>query len=231
MRLILYPFVSYIIFRYASVHGVDPWCLEGECEITLKSDYLPAMIVQVVVTFFGYSIGWIACTMTLSRFSLALPLLLSTPVAVIWYYLSIYAIENETFPHFEDQSFGDVDKYAPIVVSLLWFGELIAMGYFLLVKTNIILSNDSEMFLVPHYDGVFFEQQVILNRQTKKNEMYNDLDHEHGRGETIHRKPRTIFVCSTMYRENETEMKQMLLSAYYALITIKATTSLIHPNP
>ena len=181
------------------------------------------MIVQVVATFFGYLIGWVACTMILSRLSLALPLLLSTPVTVIWYYLSTYTfkLENRVFPSFTIESDDEnpvrkIDKYALmcILTSLLWFAELIAMGYFLLVKTNIILSRDSEMFLTPHYDGVFFEQHMILNRQTKKKSVYEDLSSEDGRGEVIRRKPRTIFVCSTMYRENETEMKQMLSSIY-----------------
>lgn len=182
------------------------------------------MIVQVVLTFFGYLIGWVACTMILSRLSLALPLLLSTPVTVIWYYLSTYSfkLENRAFPSFTIESYYDenpvkkTDKYVLmcIMASLLWFGELIAMGYFLLVKTNIILSRDSEMFLTPHYDGVFFEQHMILNRQTKKRCVYEGLSSEDGRGEVIRRNPRTIFVCSTMYRENETEMKQMLSSIY-----------------
>ena len=175
------------------------------------------MVVQIVATFIAYIIGWVACAMALSRFSLALPLLLSTPVAVTWYYLDVYIMKTSTFPHFtleEPTPFATVDKYAPFIIFLLWLVEVISMGYFLLVKTNIILSDDSEMFLNPHYDGVFFEQYMILNRQTKKNVMYDELDRESGRGETIHRHPRTIFVCSTMYRENETEMKQMLESIY-----------------
>ena len=179
------------------------------------------MIIQVMFTFFGYIIAWVACTMTLSRWSLAIPLLLSTPVTVIWYYLSTYVfkIETKVFPHFivaDEKPFGDVYKYVPVVVvvSLLWVSEVIAMTYFLLVKTNLILSQDSEMFLVPHYDGVFFEQQLILNRQTNKEFIYRDLYRVHQRGETINRRPRTIFICSTMYRENEIEMKQMLLSIY-----------------
>ena len=219
VRLLLYPFVSYIIFRYASPISLDPWCIHSSCRITFNSVELPAVIVQIVVTFVGYIIGWVACTMTLSRLSLALPLLLSTPITVIWYYVSTYGfkIENKVFPRFtieEEKPFGNVDKWTPIVISLLWISELIAMGYFLLVKTNIILSKDSEMFLTPHYDGVFFEQHMILNRQTRKSDIYEELDTEHGRGEAIQRTPRTIFICSTMYRENEIEMKQMLSSIY-----------------
>ena len=57
LRLALYPFVSYIIFRYASGYG-DPWCLHNSCHIALNGDELPAMIVQVVVTLFGYAIPY-----------------------------------------------------------------------------------------------------------------------------------------------------------------------------
>jgi chitin synthase len=119
-----------------------------------------------------------------------------------------------------------MDKYVLlcILLSLLWFGELIAMGYFLLVKTNIILSRDSEMFLTPHYDGIFFEQHMILNRQTKKKSVFQDLSQEDGRGDVIRRNPRTIFVCSTMYRENEIEMKQMLSSIYNLACNYSATS-------
>ena len=190
------------------------------------------MIVQVVATFIGYLVGWVACTMILSRLSLALPLLLSTPVTIIWYYLSTYSfkLENRVFPTFtiesDDQNpVRKIDKYVLmcILTLLLWFGELIAMGYFLLVKTNIILSRDSEMFLTPHYDGIFFEQHMILNRQTKKKSVFQDLGQEDGRGDVIRRNARRIFVCSTMYRENEIEMKQMLSSIYNLACNYSAT--------
>ena len=217
VRILLYPLVSYVIFRYAFPINVDPWCLHKACHISLRGSELPVMIVQVVATFVGYVIGWVACTMILSRLSFALPLILSTPVTVIWYYTTTYRFDvvGKVFPRFtigDERPFGNGDKYIPILASLLWLGELIAMGYFLLVKSNIILSSDSDMFLTPHYDGVFFEQYMILNRQTRKYELYADTTS--GSGESIRRKPRKIFICSTMYRENETEMKQMLFSIF-----------------
>ena len=223
IRLHFYPFVSYILFRYATVHHVDPWCLYHSCKITLNSDDLPTVIIHVVFTLTGYIIGWVACTMILSKWSLSLPLVvLSTPLTLILYYLFTYVlkVDNKVFPYFSvtDQNyFGEIDKNALLLgfTILLWLGQTIAMLYFMCVKTNIILSRDSEMFLVPHYDGIFFEQQFILNRQTKKKHIYKDLKGIKGMSEAAYRRTkRTIFICSTMYRENETEMKQMLTSIY-----------------
>lgn len=154
--------------------------------------------------------------MILGRWSFAFPLLLSTPLTVTLYYILTHVVkvhDNVLFPIsaiMKDNYFEDVEKYPPVIVfaCFLWFGELITMGYFLCAKTNVVLSRDSEMFLSPHYDGVFFEQHFILNRQRKKHQLMAVAS---GHERSDHNK-KTIFVCSTMYRENETEMKQMLLS-------------------
>lgn len=174
--------------------------------------------------------AWIACTMTLSPYSMAFPLLASTPVSLISYYLLNYVVlpnAHHFFMNFdfEDELFGGIfysaNKYALIIASLLWIGQMLGLGFYILTKRNIILSKDTEMFLTPHYDGVFLEQQMILNRQTKKS--------SDGRGamsgNTIQRQPRTIFICSTMYRENEIEMKQMLLSIFRVADNVEQSKS------
>ena len=215
IRIFLYPFISYIIFRFASTHRLDPWCLDSKsCDITFSGDSLPETVVQIFTTFFGYIIGWTACTMTLSRMSLATPLLLSTPITIFWYYIDTRTklVNKNLFPTFKP----DVSNYdslypiAPIIASLLWIGQFLAIGYFIYAKENIILSSDQEMFLTPHYDGVFLEQHMILNRQTKKKKIHDSLQYNRSRRE--HQKSRTIFICSTMYHENATEMRQMLKS-------------------
>ena len=215
VRLILYPFVTYIVFRFCTAHNIDPWCLEGpECVIDLQGNTLAVFLVQLLTTLFAYLFAWIACMMTLSPYSMALPLLVSTPVTVVWYFLRIFAIPPNVhfFPTFvmadEHDIFSHTYPYAPLLLTLLWVGQVIGLGYYILTKRNVILSQDTEMFLTPYYDGVFFEQQMILNRQTKK---YDTEPHMRA-GNTIQREPRTIFICSTMYRESEIEMKQMLTS-------------------
>ena len=218
--------MSYVIFRFASAHRIDPWCLNHLCEIKLYSDDLPVIIIQLVFTFTGYIIGWVSCTMILNRWSVSIPLLLSTPMTVVLYYLFTYVlkVDSKVFPYHavtDQDFFGNIDRNVSLLylTSILWLGQLTAMLYLLyFVKSNSISSRDSEMFLVPHYDAVFFEQHFILNWQIKKEDIYGNGNVTYGmeqRSETIyHHSMRNIFICSTMYRENETEMKQMLTSIY-----------------
>ena len=223
IRVFLYPFVSYIVFRYFTSHHIDPWCIDGDhCNIDFSwtRHSLAVFLVQIFATFFGYWFAWIACTMTLHWLGMALPLLLSTPITIVWYYLSYYEIGKQKaqwFPFygrlgdFSEDHVHDIFLYAPFIAMLLWFGQTLAMGYYIWTRSNLILSKDTEMFLIPHYDGVFFEQQLMLNRQTNKDD---DGQHIYHPSNTLRRNPRTIFICSTMYRENDIEMEQMLMSIH-----------------
>ena len=98
-----------------------------------------------------------------------------------------------------------------IVTALIWIAEVLALGYFICTKKNLILARDCDMFLTPHYNSVFLKQHIILNRQVRMDDLVNRTTRLFSRDNTI---PRTIFLCSTMYRENCTEMEQMLTSLY-----------------
>ena len=222
-KVLLYPFISYLVFRYFTFHGVDPWCLEHDkdnpdsCNLDLnwRGDDLANFLVQILTTFFAYLFVWISCTMTLHWSGLALPLILSTPFSVAWYYIGFQTTVNHEgyFPHYNPRDLFDAAyPAAPLIASVLWFGEILAMGYYLWTHSNIILSKDTEMFLIPYYDGVFLEQQIMLNRQTKKRKKGQVA--YRSQGGPIQRPPRTIFICSTMYHENDVEMSQMLTSIY-----------------
>lgn len=216
LRLFLYPFISYAVFRYLSPlpHFVDPWCLYNSCDIHLTGETLNPMIVHIVLSFVCYCVVWISCTMTLSQLSVGVPLLLSTPIAVaLFYIVEAKNFRHHFFPRFYESN-GVFDPFlpgSPIIVSLLWLGELLALGFYIFTKTNIILAKDKDMFLTPHYDSIFLEQHTILNRQVRKGHKKTT---EEGNSITavVRRNPRMIFICSTMYRESEIEMKQMLKS-------------------
>ena len=216
-KVLLYPFISYIVFRYFTFHGVDPWCLENSCNLDLnwRGEDLANFLVQILTTLFAYLFVWISCTMTLHWSGLALPLILSTPFSVVWYYIGFQTSPNHQghFPQYNPRDVFDAAyPAAPIIASVLWFSEILAMGYYLWTHSNIILSKDTEMFLIPYYDGVFLEQQIMLNRQTTKGKRGQTV--YRSPGAPVQRPPRTIFICSTMYHENDVEMSQMLTSLY-----------------
>lgn len=216
VRIILYPLVSYVVFRYLTPfpQSIDPWCLGKSCNIHLSSESLNETIVHIVLSFVGYFVVWVSCVMTLSQLSVGLPLMLSTPVAVVTYYIvDSQKYGSHFFPSFyhNDEVFANILPYTPILASFLWISEVIAMGFYILTKTNIILARDQDMFLTPHYDSIFLEQHTILNRQVQKGRKRPE-DERDSITVQARRNPRMIFICSTMYRESEIEMKQMLSS-------------------
>lgn len=221
-RLLLYPVLTYFIYRFATPfqHQIDPWCLTNRtiCSIEIEGPTLTLMIVHIISSFLGYLAVWVSCTMTINQFSLGLSLLLSTPIAVAIFYATKYvAFLGRFYEYFfiydvEDELvFGSV-PILPIVASLFWFAEVLAMGYFICTKKNLILARDCDMFLTPSYNSIFLKQHIILNRQVRTVTCTDKASTKTFiKDNSI---PRTIFICSTMYRENSTEMEQMLTSIY-----------------
>ena len=201
----------YIIFRFATSHQIDPWCLDN-CDygIQFSGETWIVFVVQIFTTLFGYIFAWIACTMTLGTYSMGIAMFMATPVSATAYYIHTYSpLSNVPFfpPFYNDQVFSHAYPWAPIILGFLWLGQVLAMGYFIFFeknKLNVILSKDWAMFLVPYYDSIFFEQQMLLNRQTR-----NVHTAFYATG-TLAEKSKAIFICTPMYQENAEEMKQTL---------------------
>lgn len=220
-RLLLYPIITYLIYRFATPfqQQIDPWCVTNRtiCSVEIHGPTLTLMIVHIISSFLGYLAVWVSCIMTINQISLGISLLISTPVAVGIFYATKYvAFLNGFYDYFfiydvpEELVYGNI-PIMPILASLLWIAEVLAMGYFICTKKNLILAHDGDMFLTPSYNSVFLKQHIILNRQVKKEACPDQSTHTFIKDDSI---PRTIFICSTMYRENCTEMEQMLTSIY-----------------
>lgn len=200
-------------------HQIDPWCTTSGamCSVTLNGPTLALTIIHIVAGFLGYLAVWVSCIMTINQLSLGVSLLLSSPIAASLYYATKHiALLRKFFVFFfapdaqEEYILGNI-PILTILAGLIWVGEVLAMGYFICTKKNLILARDCDMFLTPHYNSVFLKQHVILNRQVKTEATLDHTTRLFRRDISI---PRTIFICSTMYRENYTEMKQMLTSIY-----------------
>ena len=214
VRLFLYIFVGYIIFRFATFHQTDPWCLGTSCDngVNFSGDSWNILVVQLFTTFFGYIFAWVACTMTLGRYSMGLALFLATPVSLAAYYIHTYgklSANVSFFPLFHyTPVFSDAYPWAPVILIFLWFGQWIGIGIFVFhsMDNYTILAKDWDMFLTPYYDGVFFEQHMLLNRQVEKH-----LRRAPPTSESPDKR-KAIFICTPMYQENDKEMEQLLHS-------------------
>ena len=206
-RIILYPVVTYGVFRLIhSRDDIDPWAGSTLHLLGTGSD-LTLFITHVVTSFLGYVFAWTACLMTLRIIGFALPLLLSTPAAILTVLLVPYFDEftSEHFLKLNSLNYGVIGLW-----SVIYLGQVLGIGYYLCTKNNLILSQDRDMFLNPHYESVFLEQYLSLNRQVNK--YSEDLHLQVTLDGHLSAPPRAIFICSTMYRENVREMRQMLKS-------------------
>ncbi len=194
---------------------VDPWCLSGcDIDFTWSWTSLATFLVQIFSTLVAYGFAWVSCTMTLEWCSMAFPMLLATPFSILSYYIAAWLTSKEEslFP-FDTRHHGDLDDNyakAAAIACALWVSQVLGMGYFFWTRSKHTLAQDTDIFLVPHYDGVFLSQQLVFNRQEGK---YVKGSAGVGQG-PAKKSPKTVFICSTMYRESDIEMKQMLTSIY-----------------
>ena len=202
VKIVIIPFVAYGYAR-----------LLLDFNITFSADSfhwtsleLGTFLTHIFVSFAAYMFLWVACA--LQAWAFFIPLLLSTPLSFIWYVISVET--NRFFP-FIDEYFvsWDLKSAVLIVASLLWLSQILAFSYYVAQNSDHILTNDADLFWTPRYNGVFLEQYMLLNRKT-------DITGYYGRQITSDpceiAKDSHVFICSTMYHENEVEMKQMLQS-------------------
>ena len=214
VRLIIYPFSTYIIF--STTHKLDPWCLLSECTIELHGQALSAFLIQIFTSIGAYTIAWIASAMTLRR-PILLALFCSTPFSLAVYYLHAFAVKDSEpffFLNISEHNVADLiaDHFSPgyiiLIVSLVCgiFSQLIVLVLVLWHccsnSSNLkVLPSDEDMFHTPLYDGVFLDQHLLLNMKREYNKGYGE-----------ERDQFKVYICSTMYRESEHEMKQLILS-------------------
>ena len=220
---------------------VDPWVINKDISLSItqafnwNNFYTTVFSVHVVTSFLTYVLSWLSCYMTLHVFGLGLPILLATPVTLAVYFLSNYSaalfgkdIVLFPFEATDAISFNWKDtiesKWYVLAFGfsfLLWAGQQFASAFNIFRAKNAILATDSNMFVRPYYNSIFLEQYLIVNRNVS-NHAQVSIDGN--------RKPCHVFICSTMFRENPTEMKQMLYSINRVAKYYKSKMNIIDDN-
>ena len=206
VKIVLIPFVAYgyadLVLDFDLTFSLENFQWSGHLE-------LGTFLTNIFISFVAYLFLWMACA--LQSWAFFIPILLSTPISFVWYVSS--AEVNQVFP-FIDEYFVDWNlRYIVLVVaSLLWISQILAFGYYVFQSSDNVLTSDADLFWTPCYNGIFLEQHIMLNRKTaitgycEKQMTSNPI-----RVSEI-AKESHVFICSTMYHENEIEMRQMLKS-------------------
>ncbi len=144
-------------------------------------------------------------------------LFLSTPVTLLVYYINaVHNPEVASFFFLNITEYNGIDllsnpnDYPWQIVGFtagcfLWCVIALALVIGLCGANKKILAGDADMFFSPSYDGLFFEQHLLLNMIKNKT---SDPD----TNPVQPKKKFKVFICSTMYKESKQEMKELLTS-------------------
>ncbi|XP_078604966.1 uncharacterized protein LOC144878360 isoform X2 [Branchiostoma floridae x Branchiostoma japonicum] len=103
----------------------------------------------------------------------------------------------------------DVDKVVWWVTALVIAGMLLAevvMVLCIYLSPEEVMEPEGKLFWVPGYNAVFLDQHLLLNKKTKFNSP-QEFQKKHQTSKNTH-----VFICTTMFRESEEEMSQLIKS-------------------
>ena len=177
------------------------------------------VIIQIVSSMLTFIFSLVALWTTVQRWAFTLPLVLSTPAAFGWYWLSqIDAVD--IFPYFPSEHFGLFNGLALGAFATLWLGQLLALGTHIWKNPNHVLAREQSLLLSPYYDPLFIDSFLLLNRFSIQSLSWLPIE----RAKRYSQRKSAVFICSTMYREEEHEMRQMLASINRVAMAISSHT-------
>ena len=157
------PFIAYG-FAVSNDHEID--IAAGFRDWT--SIDIAIVTVQVVASLLTFCSSLISLWTTLQRWTFTLPLLLSTPAAVAWFWLAqIYGVS--IFPFYRDTLYFPTTEHAfydPVsgILALLWLSQFLVLGYHIWVNPKYSLAREKKLFVSPYYDNIFIDSYLLLNR-------------------------------------------------------------------
>lgn len=163
VQLIMTPLASLIFCQILGIAELEK-VGEGFNLITSNHPAFYFFLTQIFVTFLGYHMAWLACSMYAQRPAFALPLTLATPLALVLIEVR-GSCENYSFiPLKCGPQEGDQLYYMIAVAILMLTGQFLSTGYYVWANMGYIMGKASHLFWLPSYTGKSLERhvQVIL---------------------------------------------------------------------
>ncbi|CAF0773385.1 unnamed protein product [Brachionus calyciflorus] len=185
--------------------------------------YFTPFIIHIVSSLVCYLASSLAYKFRMSRFSFALPLTLVTPVAII---VSVLICEFRK-PNLQVNNLMDIfNSHFICTTKVLSYKWQLVCGLCLwwlsnLWTTSHIWSNEAvskmknvkRIFKFQNFNTVFVENSLMFNYPPKNqddDDYQNDEDSESEK--EVYDGKTTLFICATMWHENDNEMLQLLKS-------------------
>ena len=139
-RIILYPLLSYAVFR--GIHynlDIDPWSESFHNFLEPGSEYLALFIGHVLTGFFGYILSWTACLMALHTIGFALPLICSVPITAL---IGLYVLFISDYPVYPRSNLLRTDTPYTVALSvwcaicLRQVGQVLGLASILCTRNN-----------------------------------------------------------------------------------------------
>ena len=222
MRLIVVPFIAYGYTWAADVRIDIPLGFRNWAPLDIA-----VLLLQILSSLCVFFLSLVSLWTTLQKWAFTLPLLLSTPLAFGWYWLS-QVDQVDIFPFYQNTlyfvNFNNLYFLAAMgALFLLWFGQILILGHRIWRRPRFALARERTLFLVPHFDSIFLDSYLLLNRHSAQMSFCSQSP-SGCITDSSKIKP-AIFICSTMYHEAEHEMKQMLESIYRVAKALKENRS------
>lgn len=204
VKLILTPLVAFFINYFFGITDFkNPGDSFKQGYIFFSSDHsLSLFITNVVTSFVGFFLCYLACSMNLQKICFFVPLLISTPISIC-----LVLVGNTfIFKGFDDFK-NSTDKLPTTVAiwALLWFSQVLAINIQMFKSQEFLMAREQSLFWLPTYNACLLEQHILYNRKNEATD--EDQLNYH---EIV--KESQIFICTTMYHEADYEMEQLLQS-------------------
>ncbi|CAH1243310.1 Hypp7070 [Branchiostoma lanceolatum] len=217
--LLTFPMVLVWYRTYLQANPYTFWCKSYEIydRITEDNQILVSFIVNLSAGFGANLLAWMACSIRMDVIGFVMPLLLSPVVTALYTYIrelclfplfGLMDITNEVVPRMMCEADLETNRWHLdlFVIIGLYIAMVITSVRYLFRSTATIMEKEEKLFWLPGYNTIFPDQWLMLSRRNK------DTSPELFERSTRSMKNTRVYICTTMYRENEQEMQQLLQS-------------------
>ncbi|XP_050418787.1 chitin synthase chs-1 isoform X1 [Patella vulgata] len=178
------------------------YVLRGLRSLKETESLYTGIIMHCITAFIAYALTRVSAFYTTSRSGIMIPVLLSTVLSTVMFVYNCLDNVINTF-HEEACSIHDGGFIVLGFVALIWILPVLILRKKYFMPSDVLFKPEQENFITYNYCSVYFDQHVFLNYNPK-----TSIEH---RMSSQFKRSR-VFLCTTMYREADYEMEQLLKS-------------------